>query len=84
MSTSLPSRLNIAHAAVARAGTSMPTKWLDDQIMGTPKVEEPAKPPSIAERRAKRLSREQAERMASDLEGYDGRIKGGRLTGEPG
>lgn len=28
-----------------------------------------------------KLSREQAEQMARDLQGYDGRIKAGRLTG---
>lgn len=81
MNESLEMRLNIAHAAVARAKTSRPTGWLDDQILGVADEDVPAPPPSVEQRRARRnLNREQAEKMVADLEGYDSQIVRGRLV----
>lgn len=78
MSASLNDRLDIAMAAVLRAGTSRPEGWLVDQILEPPApaaVPQPGRTPS----RPRRLTKEAAERMAADAQEYDGRIAGGRL-----
>ena len=87
MNQGLLPRLDIAESAVLAAGSSQPARWLHDAIISPPEPETPTtrtgEPPSLAERKARRMSREQAEKMAADAADYDGRIKGGRLQEGP-
>lgn len=86
MNICLYDRLNIAHAAVAMAGTSRPTGWLDDQIINPPSPDDetpdnvPKSPVSRPNKMANRkLKLAEARKMAANLDGYDAQIKGGRL-----
>jgi hypothetical protein len=78
MNAGLLDRLDIALAAVANAGTSRPEGWLIDQILEPPAPS--ASNGSAPKPSKRRMSREQAEKVAKDLEGYDGKVVGGRLT----
>lgn len=83
MNTLLLDRLDMAEAALVRAGSSRPSGFLYD-FFTTPQAPAtsaaaPAVTPAAKASRPRKLTKEQAERMARDLDGYDGRIKGGRL-----
>lgn len=82
MNTLLVDRLDMAEAALVRAGTSRPAGFLYDVFATAPRapVAGASGSPETSDGPKRRaLTKEQAQRIARDLSGYDGRIQGGRL-----